>query len=104
MVGYVEQVGTMGVIFTHKYINFRPTTSNLSNHGNIISISLSKHAEDKVPILKEAMDKRLPVSIDYSGDLIGSPRVGDLCDPIYLIEATIDHKIVDAIVQPVTSQ
>ena len=104
IVGYVEQMGTVGIMFTHKYIHLRPTTSNLSNHGQILSISLSKFAEEKEPILREAMNKRLPVTVEYTEDLIGSPRVGFVLEAFYLKEASIDHKIVDAIVQPAASQ
>ena len=84
IVGYIEQAGTEGVIFSNKYMSFRPTTSNASSHGNILDISISKYAEDKLPMIQEAMQKRLPVTIEYEQDLIGSPRVGSILEQVHL--------------------
>lgn len=95
MVGYVEAVGTSGILFSNKSFSFRPTTSNLSNHGQIIDISVSKYAENAVPLLEQAMKSRTPVTITCSQDLFDWPTKGSMSGQMHLRDVKIDSLIAD---------
>lgn len=100
-IGYIESVSTVGMFFTHKNITFRKTSSNMS-HGYSINISASKFSmgDDFESNVEKAMYERLPVTISYERDMIGSPRVGfvgflSLTDSIYITKFDINEDTID---------
>jgi hypothetical protein len=63
-----------GVLIQTDFASFRETSSNLSN-GNVIEFSITKLAPNEKKILEDAMYKKIPVTIEFSKELIGSPFI-----------------------------
>jgi hypothetical protein len=74
-VGYIEEMGLAGVIFKHKSINIRTTSSNISS-GDRHEYSISKAGDEAFQIAKKAMVERKPVIATFERHLCGSPTVG----------------------------
>ena len=82
-IGFIESVYRGGVLIQTDFTSFRETSSNLSN-GNVIEFSISKLAPNEKKILEDAMYKKIPVTIEFSKELIGSPFKGDLFECRYM--------------------
>ena len=99
MVGYVENLGKNGILFTNRCIHFRQTTSNLSNHGELMNISLEKYANNnQLNTIQHAMKNRLPVTIQYEQDLTNFPTYGEIAGQYHLKDIKIDHSIPDVVI------
>lgn len=85
-IGYVEGISKRGIIFKHKNMNFRQTSSNVA-HGEVFYLAIPEWLSES--ILKEAMDRTKQVKIQFKTDVIGSPLKGEICGPNYLLDVEI---------------
>uniref|UniRef100_A0A6C0JSX6 Uncharacterized protein n=1 Tax=viral metagenome TaxID=1070528 RepID=A0A6C0JSX6_9ZZZZ len=101
MVGYVENLGKNGILFSNRCIHFRQTTSNLSNHGELMNISIEKCMTQNPECLytiQNAMENRQPVTIHYELDLLNRPTNGEVVGQYFLKYIKIDHSISDVVI------
>ena len=82
-IGFIESVYKGGVFFQTEFASFRETSSNLSN-GDVRELSISYLSKDDRELLDRALNKKIPVMIHFSKDLIGSPFKGDLLESQYI--------------------
>lgn len=81
IIGYIESVGSQGLIFTNDFIMFRETSSNLS-HGNIFNVSIEKCNNDKQQ-LTEYMNSRTHVCVECNQQLFSNPTKGNITEQIF---------------------
>ncbi len=98
-VGYVEAVGSKGVLFTNKCMVFRPTSSNMAAHGDsVMHVSVPKYATDEdsqIALVEDVMRRRLPVTITWSQDWIDWPWNGETFLQMHLHKVSVDRSVTD---------
>lgn len=87
-IGFVEGVYKAGWCIQTEFVSFRETSSNLS-HGSVAQLSISKLPEEHKVLLCKAFDKKIPIKIDFSVELLGSPFQGDMIQGKYIHGITI---------------
>jgi hypothetical protein len=72
LIGRIESVSEVGLLWKHKEIDFRETSSNFAN-GQAFTLAIK---DEDIEICSEAMANRSNVILDYNMHLIGAPWKG----------------------------
>jgi len=94
-IGFIEAKYRVGFFIQVDYITYRETSSNFSSNIST-ELSIGKLSLEKKNMINDIMNKKKPVSIDFSNELYGSPFKGDFFFPSYVEEFTIlDEEILN---------
>jgi len=77
-IGYIDSVYKSGIIFSTNYIQYYEPNSKLSK------LSTNKIHPDKIKKLEYYMNRKIPICIDFSIHLFGSPLKGDVLFSYYI--------------------
>jgi len=93
-IGFIECIYKSGYLIQTDYVSFRETSSNMAT-GEVIEFSTAKLSPEGKKTLDDVLSKRIPVMIDRSLDLFGSPLSGDIYLPRYIhnVKVLRDEKI-----------
>jgi hypothetical protein len=81
-IGFIESNYKNGYFIKTEKITFRQTSSNLSN-GEVIELSVEKLPHQYRDEIESFMTRKIPVYLEFSIDLCGSPMKGPISNPYY---------------------
>jgi hypothetical protein len=81
-IGFIESIYEKGYIMPSKYVLFRESGS-MHYRGNIIKMSIEKLPYQYKEELISILSRKIPIYVEYSNDLVGSPTKGGIIYPYY---------------------
>ena len=89
VIGYVEQSGAHGVVFTNPYVSLRVTSANTA-HGELVDVSTARLSPAQRDLLANACFARRAVTLSVRQDLLTAPWHGNVVEQVHAESVVVD--------------